>query len=69
MDEFINHYYSYLLRIWPVKLNDHTVLRASLENPHTGEKWGFANITELCDFLMKHASNLLDSKLGTGGEE
>jgi hypothetical protein len=45
-------YISYLLRIWRSN-GDKTDWRASLQNPHTGERIGFASIDELCIFLRK----------------
>ena len=42
---------SYLLRLWPVQQQDQTVWRASLENPHTGERLGFATLERLFAFL------------------
>ncbi|MCJ7435804.1 MAG: hypothetical protein MUO77_20170 [Anaerolineales bacterium] len=42
---------SYLLRLWRnTELSD-SVWRASLENPMTGERKGFASIDELANFL------------------
>lgn len=44
-------YRSYLLRLWLAKEQDQTVWRASLENPHTGERLGFATLERLFAFL------------------
>lgn len=46
-------YLSFLLRLWPVKQNGSETWRASLENPHTGERHGFANLAVLMDFLKE----------------
>jgi hypothetical protein len=46
-------YLSFLLRLWRVKQNDENGWRASLENPHTGEKRGFASLELLVDFLRE----------------
>jgi hypothetical protein len=48
------HYRSYLLRMWQVgpELCD---WRAMLENPSTGERQGFANLDELCDWIQTQA--------------
>lgn len=51
-------YVSFLLRLWRVSDEGNTqsnakktVWRASLENPHTGERQGFASLDEVFDFL------------------
>jgi hypothetical protein len=51
-------YISFLLRLWQVSDEGNSepnaikaVWRASLENPHTGERKGFASLEELFDFL------------------
>ena len=44
-------YLAYLLRIWQEHQNGKTVWRASLEEPRTGERHGFANLTLLVDYL------------------
>jgi hypothetical protein len=44
-------YLSYLLRLWQAGSRDRTVWRASLENPMTGERRGFATLKELFTFL------------------
>jgi hypothetical protein len=59
-------YHSYLLRLWPIKENEHTIWRASLESPHTGEKWGFADLDAVCAFLRKQTATLTDID---GGKE
>jgi len=45
-------YISYLLRVWRAN-GDEADWRASLQNPHTGERIGFASVDELCIFLQK----------------
>jgi hypothetical protein len=68
MDDVKNQYYSYLLRLWPVKINDHTVWRVSLESSMTGEKWGFADIGALCEFLQQRDWQKQDSEKTLGGD-
>ena len=46
-------YYSYLLRLWPIKWNEHWIWRAILENIHTGERTGFASMDALLVFLQE----------------
>ena len=47
------HYLAYLLRIWQVDEAGKLVWRASLENPHTGERQGFLNLDTLIAFLWE----------------
>jgi hypothetical protein len=44
-------YYSYLLRLW--REGEKMGWRASLHDPHTGERLGFASIDELAGHLRK----------------
>jgi len=44
-------YLAYLLRLWQVDENDRPVWRASLEDPRTGERRGFASLEMLVEFL------------------
>jgi hypothetical protein len=52
-------YVSYLLRIWRVSQAAGTgeikeaTWHASLESPHTGERWGFSGLEALCEFLRE----------------
>lgn len=55
-------YLSFLLRLWRVSDEGKSqpnakkaVWRASLENPHTGERKGFASLEALFDFLREQA--------------
>ena len=50
-------YLSYLLRLWREN-GEKTDWRASLESPHTGERWGFANLADLFTFLEKEVSHV-----------
>lgn len=47
-------YRTYLLRLWAAEASDANGVawRAALENPRTGERWGFANLEQLFAFLM-----------------
>ncbi len=49
---------SYLLRMWQVQESDKLGWRASLENPHTGEKFFFASLPRLCKFLLSGGKDL-----------
>jgi hypothetical protein len=44
-------YYSYLLRLWREGEGE-LAWRASLHDPHTGQRLGFANAEELFGFLQ-----------------
>jgi hypothetical protein len=44
-------YRSYLLRLWRASDGDLPIWRASLEDPHTGERRGFAGLEQLFAFL------------------
>jgi hypothetical protein len=44
-------YLSYLLRLWQTRQEGRLVWRASVESAHTGERQGFANLTELVAYL------------------
>jgi hypothetical protein len=46
-------YLAYLLRLWEVDTGGQQVWRASLQDPRTGERRGFANLAELGTFLAE----------------
>jgi hypothetical protein len=70
MDRERADYVSYMLRLWRagedvVKCDEEQALwRASLENAHTGERRGFANLEELFDFLREHTGAASEPKDG-----
>ncbi len=45
------HYLAYLLRLWRVGKEDEAAWRASLEDAHTGERQGFADLDALFDYV------------------
>ena len=49
-------YLSFMLRLWQAVEDGREVWRASLESPHTGERWLFAGLEELFKFLRKVVS-------------
>ena len=55
-------YIAYLLRLWQVKQAGELVWRASLENPHTGEQQGFADIESLFTHLRNQAQDQVEDK-------
>ncbi len=54
MDQTVEHMqkFSYILRLWRVNQCTTPDWRASLENPITGKRIGFANLEQLFAFLM-----------------
>lgn len=48
-------YLAYLLRLWQVEENGLHVWRASLEDPDTGERRGFASLNLLAHYLREQA--------------
>jgi hypothetical protein len=44
-------YRAYLLRLWQVEGDDRPAWHASLEDPHTGERRGFADLAGLFEYL------------------
>ncbi len=44
-------YHAYLLRLWDANSNGRPAGHASLEDPHTGERRGFADLEQLSAFL------------------
>jgi hypothetical protein len=49
---------SYLLRLWPIRTRGELVWRASLESAATGERRGFANLTDLFVFLEEEVARV-----------
>ena len=50
-------YISYLLRLWHTRSKRELVWRASLESAQTGERRGFANLTDLLTFLEQETNH------------
>ena len=44
-------YLAYMLRLWQVSSDRDPIWRASVESPHSGERYGFANLEMLFAFL------------------
>lgn len=53
---------AYLLRLWPVRCQERTLWRASLENVTSGERHGFADLETLLGYLFRQL-DLLDADL------
>ena len=45
-------YHAYLIRLWVAHEQGQQVWRASLENPHSGERLTFTSLQRLYDFLQ-----------------
>ena len=50
-------YIAYLLRLWQAEVQPQPVWHASLEDPHTGERMGFADLKSLWAFLEAQTAN------------
>jgi len=44
-------YLSWLLRLWPTRSEGQWIWRASIEDPHTGQRRGFARLKDLFTYL------------------
>ena len=62
-------YISYLLRLWQTRSKGELVWRASLESAYTGERTGFANLTQLCAFLEEEVSRVAQCSTARNGDE
>ncbi len=54
-------YHAYLLRLWWAGHDGEAGWRASLEQPHTGVRHGFATLEQLFAFLKEQADSPLNS--------
>ena len=57
MAEQRRQYIAYLLRLWRAKHNGQVEWRASLEEPHTGIRHGFATLDQLVAFLKEQTTS------------
>ena len=69
MDKEQPDYLSYLLRLWQVSGKGEPVWRASLESPHTGERHGFAGLTDLFTFLNQEVSHAAERQAAADADE
>jgi len=63
------NYIAYLLRLWREQGGESTRWRASLQDPHAGERVGFAHLEDLFDFLRRETGDLPERNGGGWGEE
>jgi hypothetical protein len=61
-------YHSYLLRLWLASDQGQPVWRASLENPQTGERLGFASLERLFTFLQDQTAGVAGEGRQGGGQ-
>ncbi len=54
-------YWAFMLRLWQVGSGRAIAWRASLEDPHTGERKGFADLDSLLAFLKDQIEPGTDS--------
>ena len=62
------HRLSYLLRLWRTDGAGSFCWQASLENPETGERIGFASLEQLFAYLMDLIEGNLNKQRNTGKE-
>ncbi len=64
-------YAAYLLRLWRERTGESIRWRASLQDPHSGERAGFASLEELFEFLHRQvvAASGSDEKQSDGQDE
>jgi hypothetical protein len=62
-------YISYLLRLWQIRSEGEPIWRASLESPHTGERWSFANLSDLFTFLEEETSHAVGGQIASDADE
>lgn len=60
-------YMAYLLRLWREKQNG--TWRASLENPNSGERAGFATLADLVNFLADKTGETVPAGSSTADTE
>jgi hypothetical protein len=64
-------YVAYLLRLWRETSGGSSRWRASLQDPHSGERVGFASLEDLFDSLLRETGGLIERderELRSGGE-
>jgi hypothetical protein len=60
-DGEVRDYVSYLLRLWRETSGESDRWRASLQDPHSGERLGFPGLEELFEFLHRQVTAATDS--------
>ena len=62
-------YLAYLLRLWQVEAKEDAPWRASVESPQTGERRGFASLSELLAFLENEIGQAVQAQVVAGRVE
>ena len=62
-------YVAYLLRMWRERSGESTRWRASLQDPHSGERMGFAGLEELFGYLRAETDDLPERHKGGSRKE
>lgn len=62
MNDNVERYLSYLLRLWQTESEGRLVWRASLEEPGTSKRQGFTCIEDLVDFLWSMTGQASSNK-------
>ena len=62
-------YLSYLLRLWQIRSEGKLVWRASLESSLTGERKGFASLTDLFTFLEEEIGHVARGQTASNEDE
>lgn len=57
------NYFSYLLRLW--REGDAAPWRASLEDPHTGQRRNFARLQDLFEALESETGQAVDQEISS----
>jgi hypothetical protein len=63
-----SRYLSYLLRLWESPNGERSTWRASLEDPQTRERLGFARPAELFAFLEAQMEPIVEGQSAAGTE-
>jgi hypothetical protein len=62
-------YGAYLLRLWRERSGESARWRASLQDPHSGKRVGFASPEELFGYLRREMGDLPETDKGGSGNE
>jgi hypothetical protein len=57
----MNNYLAYLVRLWQVETETGPVWRAVLEDPHSAEQQGFADLSGLVAFLVEKTGAVVET--------
>jgi len=59
-------YQTYLLRLWSVQIQGKRQWRASVENPHTGERQLFSSLEQCFAYLQERCGSQMGNKPEAG---